>query len=108
VVAVLDVRLAENRYRYRTVLLDALPPLRRSIDFAEVERFLADAVATVPVVAVTSGNDGPEPERVAARRAVACPTCDAPAGTRCRDEIGMPLVAPHDARLEAYRAETAA
>jgi ATP-dependent DNA helicase DinG len=108
VVAVLDVRLAENRYRYRTVLLDALPPLRRSIDVAEVERFLADAVETVPVVAPAGGDDGSEPERVAARRAVACPACDAPAGTRCRDETGMPLVAPHDERLDAYRAETAA
>jgi ATP-dependent DNA helicase DinG len=44
VIAVLDVRLAENRYAYRTVLLDALPPMRRSVDFAEVERFLADAL----------------------------------------------------------------
>jgi Rad3-related DNA helicase len=44
VIAVLDVRLAENRYAYRTVLLDALPPMRRSVDFAEVERFLADSL----------------------------------------------------------------
>jgi ATP-dependent DNA helicase DinG len=50
VIAVLDVRLAENRYAYRTVLLDALPPMRRSVDLAEVEQFLADAVTDVPLV----------------------------------------------------------
>ena len=50
VVAVLDVRLAENRYTYRTVLLDALPPLRRCVDPAEAEQFLTDAIATVPFV----------------------------------------------------------
>jgi ATP-dependent DNA helicase DinG len=50
VVAVLDVRLAENRYAYRTVLLDALPPMRRSVDPTEVEQFLADAVSNVPLV----------------------------------------------------------
>ncbi len=49
VVAVLDVRLAENRYAYRTVLLDALPPMRRCVDFDEVQRFLVDALATVPL-----------------------------------------------------------
>lgn len=50
VVAVLDVRLAENRYGYRTVLLDALPPMRRCVDPDEVARFLGDAVAEVPLV----------------------------------------------------------
>ena len=50
VVAVLDVRLAENRYAYRTVLLEALPPLRRCVDPAEAEQFLTDAIATVPFV----------------------------------------------------------
>ncbi len=54
VVAVLDVRLAENRYGYRTVLLDALPPMRRCVDPAEVERFLAGAVAGVPLVDATA------------------------------------------------------
>ena len=49
VVAVLDVRLAHDRYRYRNVLLDALPPVRRCIDRAEVARFLRDAVASVPL-----------------------------------------------------------
>jgi ATP-dependent DNA helicase DinG len=50
VVAVLDVRLAHDRYRYRSVLLDALPPVRRCIDRDEVARFLAEAVASVPLV----------------------------------------------------------
>jgi ATP-dependent DNA helicase DinG len=60
VIAVLDVRLAENRYAYRTVLLDALPPMRRSVDLAEVEQFLADAVTDVPLVdaAVTVSEPG--------------------------------------------------
>jgi ATP-dependent DNA helicase DinG len=43
VVAVLDPRLATARYR--RALLDVLPPMRRSVDRAEVARFLADALA---------------------------------------------------------------
>ena len=39
-VAVLDSRLATARYRQD--LLPGLPPLRRTIDLAEVEAFLAD------------------------------------------------------------------
>ncbi|MCY4425082.1 MAG: hypothetical protein OXC06_18640, partial [Acidimicrobiaceae bacterium] len=40
VVAVLDSRLATARYRQD--LLRGLPPLRRTIDLAEVEAFLTD------------------------------------------------------------------
>jgi len=40
VVAVLDSRLATARYRQD--LLRGLPPLRRTIDLAEVEAFLSD------------------------------------------------------------------
>jgi ATP-dependent DNA helicase DinG len=42
VVAVLDRRLATKTYRVE--LLDAMPPLRRSIDLAETCAFLSDAV----------------------------------------------------------------
>jgi len=42
VVAVLDSRLATAGYR--SALLAALPPMRRTTDRAEVERFLADAL----------------------------------------------------------------
>ncbi|MBX3313849.1 MAG: ATP-dependent DNA helicase [Actinobacteria bacterium] len=44
VVAVLDPRLAKAR-SYRWVLLDALPPFRRTKDRAEVEAFLAEITA---------------------------------------------------------------
>ena len=43
VVAVLDSRLATASYR--SSLLAALPPMRRTTDRAQVERFLADALA---------------------------------------------------------------
>ncbi|MBV8951320.1 MAG: ATP-dependent DNA helicase [Actinobacteria bacterium] len=56
VVAVLDVRLAEDRYTYRSVLLDALPPMRRCVDFDVVARFLEDAATTVPLVEDSSGS----------------------------------------------------
>jgi ATP-dependent DNA helicase DinG len=42
VVAVLDSRLATAGYR--SALLAALPPMRRTTDRREVERFLADAL----------------------------------------------------------------
>jgi ATP-dependent DNA helicase DinG len=51
VVAVLDPRLATASYR--SVLLDALPPMRRSVEFSEVEAFLRNALG--------EGRDGPEP-----------------------------------------------
>ena len=43
VVAVLDSRLATASYR--SSLLAALPPMKRTTDRAEVVRFLADALA---------------------------------------------------------------
>lgn len=48
VVAVLDPRLA-NKKAYRWDLLRALPPMRRTKDRADVEAFLADALAVSPV-----------------------------------------------------------
>jgi ATP-dependent DNA helicase DinG len=43
VVAVLDSRLATANYR--GVLLAALPPMRRTVEFSEVEQFLREALA---------------------------------------------------------------
>jgi ATP-dependent DNA helicase DinG len=42
VVAVLDPRLATASYR--SVLLSTLPPMRRTVEFADVERFLREAL----------------------------------------------------------------
>jgi ATP-dependent DNA helicase DinG len=49
VVAVLDPRLAQRSYR--TELLSAMPPLRRSVDLTQVRAFLADSTAPEPLEA---------------------------------------------------------
>jgi ATP-dependent DNA helicase DinG len=46
VVAVLDPRLAQRSYR--TELLSAMPPLRRSVDLEQVRAFLAESTASTP------------------------------------------------------------
>jgi ATP-dependent DNA helicase DinG len=51
VVAVLDRRLALAGYRWS--LVRAMPPMARTRDPAEVERFLADALSTRSRVAVS-------------------------------------------------------
>jgi ATP-dependent DNA helicase DinG len=43
VVAVLDSRLATASYR--SVLLATLPPMRRTVEFSDVEQFLQKALA---------------------------------------------------------------
>ncbi len=55
VVAVLDRRLAVNRYREQ--LLAALPPLRRSIDLDDVCAFLREVAADLPARANARGRE---------------------------------------------------
>jgi ATP-dependent DNA helicase DinG len=57
VVAVLDSRLATAGYR--RVLLDALPPMRRSVDRSEAIDVLAAAGSPRPAVEATDGVDRP-------------------------------------------------
>jgi ATP-dependent DNA helicase DinG len=109
VVAVLDSRLATKDYRVQ--LLDAVPPLRRSIDLAETCAFLEEAANSMPVPAKTViGTAELDPrqlrtnlstaETVAVRNAVACSVCKAELTERCRDEQGTSGFV-HQARVAA-------
>ncbi len=109
VVAVLDSRLATKTYRKQ--LLEAMPPLRRSIDLAETCAYLEEAARNAPVkikpVMSTAKRDPRElrtdlasAEAVEIRNAVACSICNAEVGKRCRDEQGTSAYL-HEARVRA-------
>lgn len=115
VVAVLDSRLATRDYR--TQLLAAVPPLRRSVDLAETCAFLEQAAAVSETsrppqtVVVPPGNVDPRAlrsdlttaEAVTIRNTVACRVCDAELTERCRDDRGTSAFL-HEARvLDAAR-----
>jgi hypothetical protein len=109
VVAVLDARLATRPYRSQ--LLAAMPPLRRSVDLAETCAFLEEVAASSPAgarsaprvdaVAVdpeTLRADLPPQETAVVRGLVACRVCEAPVAQRCRDTEGTSAYV-HDARV---------
>jgi hypothetical protein len=99
VVAVLDARLATRDYR--TQLLSAMPPFRRSIDLDAACAFLEAATAGRP------RRERP-PDEISADEAalvrgmVACPTCGVGVGDRCTDANGT-MAFPHEARVAALR-----
>jgi ATP-dependent DNA helicase DinG len=105
VVAVLDSRLATRDYR--TQLLQAMPPFKRSVDVEEACRFLQHATAT--------SRPPPDPNRLKApppvehtgkdmftvRKTTPCPECGAAPGDRCHDDNGFTMAFIHDARMAA-------
>ncbi len=117
VVAVLDPRLAKQSYR--SLLLAAMPPLRRSIDLAEACAFLEEVSANPPP-ADESAPTGrhlrlvfskpPDPDGMrrdlstlastGIRELVACRACGAQRGERCRDENGTSAYL-HEVRVQA-------
>jgi ATP-dependent DNA helicase DinG len=105
VVAVLDSRLANRDYRVQ--LLQAMPPFKRSVDLAEACRFLEHATASTPPSADPMRLKAPPPvERTGkdvftVRDTTACPTCNAAAGERCKDDNGFTMAFLHDARMAA-------
>jgi len=112
VVAVLDPRLAKQSYR--TQLLAAMPPLRRSIDLAEACEFLDEVAASSPtaqakangIAASTSIEpaelrvDLSSDEAMTIRTFFACSVCDAKVTERCRDH-GATSAFLHEARVRA-------
>jgi ATP-dependent DNA helicase DinG len=112
VVAVLDPRLAKQSYR--TQLLAAMPPLRRSIDLAEACAFLGEVAASSPTARVKadaiSASPSIEPgdlrvdisgeEAMAIRNLFACSVCEAKATERCRDNDSTSAYL-HEARVRA-------
>jgi ATP-dependent DNA helicase DinG len=112
VVAVLDPRLANRSYR--TQLLAAMPPLRRSIDLTEACAFLEHVVTNAPVRrARPEPSTRPAPvdlrkirsdlsteETVAIRNTIACTVCAAEITERCRDGHGVTAFV-HEARVRA-------
>jgi ATP-dependent DNA helicase DinG len=109
VVAVLDSRLATKPYRAQ--LLEAMPPLRRSIDLADACAFLEEAAKTAPVkTKPVAGEAKRDPrqlrtdlssaEAVVIRNMVACAICDAEVSERCHDEQGTSAYL-HEARISA-------
>jgi ATP-dependent DNA helicase DinG len=105
VVAVLDSRLANRDYR--TQLLQAMPPFKRSVDLDEACRFLADATASPLLSADPNRLKAPPPvehtgkDMFTVRNTVPCPECGVAAGERCHDENGFTMAFLHDARLAA-------
>ncbi len=99
VVAVLDARLATRDYR--TQLLSAMPPFRRSVDLDDACAFLEAATAHLPRPAREPGAITTA-EAMLVRGMVACPTCGAAIGDRCTDENGT-MAFPHDARVAALQ-----
>jgi ATP-dependent DNA helicase DinG len=105
IVAVLDSRLALKDYRHQ--LLNAIPPLRRSVDLDEACAFLEDAAAGVPASIAISRLSAPPPvtrsgrDLFSIRDTVVCPECGAEAGDRCTDDAGFTMAFLHDARVAA-------
>jgi hypothetical protein len=109
VVAALDSRLATRDYR--TELLAAMPPLRRTVDLAEVCTFLEEATAHLPKpeprVVATPPDVAPSEvftdlsarESKTIRDAIACPACGAAVGARCTDPEGLTLAFVHAGRV---------
>jgi ATP-dependent DNA helicase DinG len=117
VVAVFDPRLAKQSYR--TLLLAAMPPLRRSIDLAEACAFLEEVSAKPPAVDEPAAagrhlrlvhSKPPDPEGMrrdlstlavtGIRELVACSVCGAARGARCRDANGTSAYV-HEVRVRA-------
>jgi ATP-dependent DNA helicase DinG len=113
VVAVFDSRLANRPYKSQ--LLAAMPPFRRSISIEQACAFLAEATGGDPG-AVSPAGAAPyavaverEPNHVrvdlmmshtiAFRELVACPLCGAGVSERCHDDDGT-LAFLHHARVE--------
>jgi ATP-dependent DNA helicase DinG len=107
VVAVFDSRLATRQYK--TQLLAAMPPFRRSISLEQACAFLAEATGgAAPVRPAVSVAVEHEPadirddlmmsQTVAIRDATPCPVCGADLGERCRGNDGT-LAFLHDARV---------
>jgi ATP-dependent DNA helicase DinG len=102
VVAVFDPRLAKQSYR--SLLLAAMPPLRRSIDLAETCAFLEEVSATPAEESTPERHlrlvhsTPPDPQGMVRdlstlaatgiRELVACSVCGAGIGDRCRDKNG--------------------
>jgi hypothetical protein len=114
VVAVFDPRLAKQSYR--SMLLAAMPPLRRSIDLAETCAFLEEVSATPPQASVPERHlrlvhsTPPDPQGMVRdlstlavtgiRELVACSVCGAGIGERCRDRNGTSAYV-HEVRARA-------
>lgn len=112
VVAVLDPRLAKARYRAQ--LLAAMPPLRRSVDLADVCAFLEEIAASSPASSGSAGRMVAEPgldpddmrhdlsieESMIVRNLVACDVCEAAVTERCHDIDGTSAFV-HESRVRA-------
>jgi hypothetical protein len=110
VVAVFDSRLANRQYK--THLLAAMPPFRRSVDLAQTCAFLEAAAGAIPGAPLPSARTPKvrEPadvrddlhmrDTVAMREVTACTVCNADVGERCRGDDGI-LAFLHHARVEA-------
>ncbi len=113
VVAVFDSRLANRDYK--STLLAAMPPFRRSIDLEETCEFLRaaaggslpDATGAKRTAAVPHAREPADVrvdlamrETVRIRNEFACPVCDAAVEERCRSADGT-LAFLHHARVAA-------
>ena len=110
VVAVFDSRLATRRYK--TQLLAAMPPFRRSVDLEQTCAFLGRGghrgFRGSPGAGGGAGTEGIRAHRRARRPVDAghgldqghhpCPICDAAPGERCRTDEGT-LAFLHSARV---------
>ena len=109
VVAVFDPRLATRQYK--TQLLAAMPPLRRSVDLEQACAFLRGAASGVPAPPRPPAapkewqpadvrDDLQMRDCITIRDSVACPVCAADAGERCRGDNGT-LAFLHHGRVAA-------
>jgi ATP-dependent DNA helicase DinG len=108
VVAVFDSRLATRQYK--TQLLVAMPPFRRSVSIDQTCAFLAQTTGAAPSAAsaAMSPPAAHEPadvrvdltmrQTVTIRDATPCPVCGADLSERCRDDNGT-LAFLHHARV---------
>jgi ATP-dependent DNA helicase DinG len=107
VVAVFDSRLATRQYKSH--LLAAMPPFRRSVDLEQTCAFLTAVAAGTPGViakpsepktwdAADVRDDFAMRDTVAMRNAVACPLCSAAVTERCHGDDGV-LAFLHHARV---------
>src|SRR4029079_12062471 len=98
--------------QYKTHLLAAMPPFRRSVDLAQTCAFLEAAAASAPGAPLPSArapkvreptdvrDDLTMRDTVAIRDVIACPVCSADLSERCRGDDGT-LAFLHHARVEA-------
>jgi ATP-dependent DNA helicase DinG len=112
VVAVFDSRLATRQYK--THLLAAMPPFRRSVDLEQTCAFLEAVAAGKPGAPMTARtpktwqpadvrDDVSMRETVVLRDAAACPLCNAEISERCHGDDGI-LAFLHHARVVDARA----